>query len=786
VTPIQALARNSNLLSGILLAVGLLVLFSMWSVGRQAEVEERRLVTQVTGEQIQLRLASCVRARVDLINSLAEANWRDAEHIDSGWLDRTAAVYPLLPGVQALNYVAPDWQIKQVYPRAPNLAALGANLKQHPSADVQKTLLQAEAGEALVRTDIIDLLQSGKGFVLYKKIVNAEGDHLGFVNGVFRTADLMESCLPEAELARNFQFEVLEGSGELVYARVNSPKPWPDAVVLPLEVADRPWDLVLAPTDTLLSDQDHYVHDLFLFLAALLMLIAFYATRSIVRQQNDLKVSQDKYRLLVENQNDMVVKVNMEQACTYVSPSYCNCFGKSEAELVGAQFLPLVHKDDREATERSLASLAHPPHESYHEQRAMTKVGWRWLAWSCKGVLNDDGELEAITAVGRDITEIKALRERMAQTDKMRAIGELAGGITHDFNNLLQVMIGNLEFLLDQAENKATVPLLTKVKGAVERAMELTDKLAGLSRQHPANREVVDFNERARDFTELMAKTLPESISLNVMPAEQPLYVRADFTQLERVVLNLLFNARDAIIDVGSIEVKLQQVSLDSAFCRAHPGLKPGAHAQLSIVDTGVGISEQDLKKVFDPFYTTKGPGEGSGLGLANCFTIIEQHHGAITVTSAPGQGSTFSVYLPLSELDVREDSDAKGAGEWDPSLAVLVVDDSEEVRDLACAQLHQRGYKTLQAEDGLAAVMMFREHAEHIGLVLLDVVMPKLDGHEAASQILAIDPDIPLIFMSGYSPDRDDMTEPVGPLLKKPFKGEELIKLVEEILISA
>lgn len=653
-TPVQS--RKSNILSALLLGAGVLLLFFMWSIARQADIDERRLVTEVTSEQVQLRLASCVQARVDLVNNLSQRSWRSVNELEATWANQAAAVYSLLPGVQALNFVSPAFVISQVYPLAPNRAALGADLKHNPNESVLETLRKADVSNSIVRTDSIDLLQSGKGFVLYKKIKSPGGETLGYVNGVFRTADLMETCLPEADLRQNFRFEVLESSGQIAYRRAIEPGPWPEAIRLDVKVADRPWYLVIAPTEALFAEKEQHVNDIFLLLAALLIFFVFLAVRSVLRQQVELQDGREKYRLLVENQNDMVVRVNMNKEFTYVSPSYCACFGKSEEELIGFQFMPLVHEDDRALTEASLASLENPPYESYHEQRAMTKHGWRWLAWSNKGVVDTEGKLEGITAVGRDITEVKALKDSVAHSEKMRALGELAGGITHDFNNLLQVMIGNLDFLLEEPDSKRAVPLLHKVRDAVDRARQLMEKLSGLSRQLPGNRQIIDFNARTCEFVELMAKTVPDDIALELRPAEGAIPVLADPAQIERVVLNLLFNARDAIDGKGVIQVAVKRVELGEAFCLLHPQLLPGEYAQLIVTDTGSGIKESEMGKIFDPFYTTKGPGEGSGLGLANCFSIVEQHDGAITVASVPGEGASFTVYLPVKNSQLVSD----------------------------------------------------------------------------------------------------------------------------------
>jgi PAS domain S-box-containing protein len=781
------MTRYPNLLSALLLVVGLSFLALLWAISKDSEEKQLRSETEVTGEQVQLRLAACVQSRVDLVNTLANVDWQSSEQLRSRWITQVAIVYSILPGIQALNFVDTDWKIQRVYPVEPNLNALGKSLRENPNPSVLASLPLAEASNSIVRTDIIDLLQSGKGFVLYKKILGSGGDNLGYVNGVFRVSDLMETCLAEENLKRNFRFVVAEQDGQSVYSRADVAPPWPGQITVQIDVADRPWDLVFAPTEYLLDSQRNRVTDFLILIGSLLVLVLVLAIvfRSTLRHQITLRENQETYRLLVENQTDMVVKVNMDGEFMYVSPSYCEEFGKSEGELLGHQFLPLVHEDDREATSESLDSLSQPPHESYHEQRAMTKRGWRWIAWSNKGVVSSTGQLEAITAVGRDVTDIRALEERMAHADKMKALGEMAGGISHDFNNLLQVMLGNVEFLIDQPKRVSEqTPLLFKVRSAVERAMQLTEKISGLSQQQTAKREVIDLNVLVSDVVELLSRTISETISLNLQTSEAPSLIRADPTQIEQVILNLCFNARDAIETKGTITLKVDPIDLDAEFCRAHPGVLPGRFVRLRIVDSGKGIHESEIGRVFDPFFTTKAPGAGTGLGLANCYTIVERYKGMITADSWLGEGSNFTVFLPALSMDTigelaehrRENIDQ----EQSDARLILVADDNLEVRDLACLQLEQAGYQTIKASNGLEAVEQFRAHKDEIGLVILDIVMPVLDGPSAGKNILEIAPEQPLLFISGYSPEMVENSELPGPLLKKPFKGEDLKRMVK------
>ena len=773
-----------------MLIIGLILISLLWANSRQAELEERKVETKVTGEQVKLRLEACVQSRVDLVNILAEQGWQNSQELESNWRNRASIVFPILPGIQALNFVDTNWTIQRVYPLEPNFGALGKDLTQNINPSVLASLPLAEASDDIVRTNIIDLLQSGKGFVLYKKIVNAAGENLGYVNGVFRVDDLMESCLAEADLRKNFQFMVTELDGTPVYSRADTSGPWSGEVRLEVEIADRPWYLIFAPTESFVSSQNNRFVDVLVLLATLLVFAVFFATRMVVRHQAILKQSQENYRVLVENQSDMVVKLNLQGKFTYVSPSYCEFFEKSETELLNHQFTPQLHDDDREVTEASMASLSRAPHVSYHEQRVMTKDGWRWLAWSNKGVLNAQGELEAITAVGRDVTEVKALEDRIAHTDKMKALGELAGGISHDFNNLLQVMLGNLEFLIDQTDDRNNAaPLLVRVRNAVQRAMQLTQKLAGLSRQNAAQRQIIDLNHLTADLMDLMERTIPESIKLALDSSATPLLVKADPSQIEQVVLNLCFNARDAIEQEGEIRLQLSQVDLDADFCRQHPLVHPGEYIKFTVSDNGKGIDEKSLPRIFDPFFTTKEPGVGTGLGLANCFNIIQQHNGMMTVDSHQGQGSTFSVFLP----ELPTNNIVEGVPGRDPGTdknnstrkveLVLVADDNDEVRRLVCAQLNQSGYQTLEAVDGFDAVEKFLQASAQICLVVLDVVMPRMGGQVAATEILKHKPGTPLLFISGYSPEVSGYGELPGPILKKPFKSEQLKRLVKECL---
>ena len=610
--------------------------------------ERIALETDVTAAQVQIRLESCVDTRKKLVDALANTPWTSRQDLLDRWASQAGNYYPLAGGIQALNYIDRNWVIRSVFPAESNQAALNANLRGHPEVSVTAAIGTAETANQMTRSSIIELLQSGKGFALYQPISSGSGQLLGFVNGVFRTTDLLASCLSEQRLRDRFVVSLFDGE-QLFYQQPAAASGRHHLVNRTIDVVGMPWRLEISPLQDYVEASSGKLDRGWVALGMLFSILLALAVRSSLLKQRDLRDSEDKYRLLVENQTDMLVKVNPQGEFLYISPSYCEAFGKTEAELLGRHFMPLVHEADQEHTARSLESLKTPPHSSYHEQRAMTRDGWRWLGWSNTAVLDDHGHIAAITAVGRDITDIKKLESRFAHSQKMKAFGEMAGGITHDFNNLLQVIFGNVDFILKKAgQDEEVRERLERICQVVERAMTLTQKLSTLSRQEVTQKELFDLNEFSNELLELLRHTLPSSIDLSCVPHREPLRIEADKMLLEQVLLNLSFNARDALDSIGRIEISLEERQLDERFIGWESEMEPGAYALIAVRDSGRGIDPDVLPRIFDPFFTTKEKGTGSGLGLANCYSIIKQHKGLILVESTPGEGTCFSIYLPL------------------------------------------------------------------------------------------------------------------------------------------
>ena len=785
----SSLKCRQNVISMPIFVLGLLLVLVLGVVTNKRDDERILLETRITAEQVKIRLESCVDSRARQIIALASIPRQSRQHAIDTWTDSAKVLLPIYSGVLALNYVDTEWVIRVVYPLATNEDALNANLHENVNDSVRQALTAAEGSSRLTRTDIIDLLQSGKGFAFYKQILSPEGQPLGFANGVFRLQDLMESCLSEKPLRNHFEFGVYEND-DIIFSKPQSNLSLqsPYLVTLPIEITGRPWQLSFAPLQSYLDETNSLVDEFGIGLGILMAFLLALASRTLLKQKSFLSEKEDNYRLLVENQTDMVVKVDPEGEFLYVSPSYCNTFGKPESELLHRQFLPLVHEDDREHTQKSLASLKHPPHTSYHEQRAMTKEGWRWLAWSNTALLDANGNIEAITAVGRDVTEIKRLEENIAHSQKMKALGEMAGGITHDFNNMLQVIIGSIEsLLLDDTHSKTTRRTLEQIFSVVTRAMNLTQKLSTLSRQEKTQKEAFDMNRLLEELVVLLEHTLPASVCLSSTPSDQPLYVHADRAQIEQVLLNICFNARDAIASNGNIEIKTSRKMVDQGFLRQIPDVAPGEYCVITVEDDGCGIQTDVLPRIFDPFYTTKAAGLGTGLGLANCYSIIEQHKGMILVNSSPDSGSSFSVYLPISQPDERPQQQSPATVHTlskSENKLVLVADDNAEILQLTRLSLKSVGFATLAAENGKQALELFQQHQQDISLVILDFVMPEMGGEEVAKQIRLIDNEVKILFVTGYIPE--DVTAGLQePIIRKPYQRNDFLKVIEQLLSS-
>jgi signal transduction histidine kinase/ActR/RegA family two-component response regulator len=394
---------------------------------------------------------------------------------------------------------------------------------------------------------------------------------------------------------------------------------------------------------------------------------------------------------------------------------------------------------------------------------------------------------EEIAERKRAEAELVQRDEQLRQSQKLEVVGSLAGGIAHEFNNLLQAIRGytkyGMEGLLPADQRYQD---LNQVLNAAERATVLTRQLLGFSRRQVLERAVCDPQEIATDLLKLLRPVIGEHIELEVSLAADASQVYADRGLLQQMLLNLCINARDAMPDGGRLTLKTERVKFNKKYCEHHPSVTPGSYVLFSVADTGSGMPPEVQARIFEPFFTTKEVGRGTGLGLAMVYGVVQQHEGLINVYSEVGLGTTFKIYLPISNLADRAPEQEEVAPVTGGKETILVAEDEPMVRDLAVRILTGAGYSVLVAADGAEAVNLFDLHLDVISLALLDAVMPKLTGHEVFDHLKLVNPSLPVIFCSGYDPDMRQIQSLIKKgmnLVQKPYDPDILLRTVREAL---
>jgi PAS domain S-box-containing protein len=402
-------------------------------------------------------------------------------------------------------------------------------------------------------------------------------------------------------------------------------------------------------------------------------------------------------------------------------------------------------------------------------------------------VFDASGNTVGLCGVSRDITEEVNLREQMRQGQKVEAIGRLAGGVAHDLNNLLSPIIGYGEMLLDDLDARdARRDAVKQIVHAGMRASDLVRQLLAFSRKQVLNFKAVDINATIKGFEKLLRRTIPEDIGIKTSFSPDIRPVMADSGQIEQILMNLAVNAADSMPNGGLITIETDLVELDEAYTAARADVQPGSYLLLAFSDTGCGMDKEILDQIFEPFFSTKGA-RGTGLGLATVYGIVKQHGGNIWVYSEPGQGTTFKIYLPAALNEHVEDSPSqKEPADLTGSETILLVEDNEQLREMAHVILERKGYTVLEAENGEAALALLATHTSPLQLLLTDVVMPGINGHELSLRMKELYPEIKTLYMSGYNDDvishRGILDQGVQ-LIQKPFSAQDLAAKVREVL---
>ncbi len=518
------------------------------------------------------------------------------------------------------------------------------------------------------------------------------------------------------------------------------------------------------------------------------------------RAEQALQRSEENYRMFVANSSEGIFRTEydppvptelspdaqmiMSSASGYVAE--CNdvaarMYGfNSASEMVGKRLAQILVANDPETKRFTEAFINAGYRISDFEKQAVDVSGkLRTFYVSMVGFV-EDGKLVRVWGVQRDVTESIQLQEQVRSMQQLEAVGRLAGGVAHDFNNIMNVIIGHADLLLASADLPGrTQSGLTHIRGAAAKAASLTQQLLAFSRRQVLQPKVLDLNETVADVQRMLARVLGEDIEVITLLDPGLSRVKADPGQMHQVLMNLAVNARDAMPNGGKLVMSTANAELDEAYASARPGVRTGAYAMLVVSDTGHGMDAETASHIFEPFFTTKEIGKGTGLGLATVYGIVKQSGGHVSVYSEPGKGSTFRIYLPAergAEQPVPVESQPEqvlGGNE-----TILLVEDEADLREVARIFLSGYGYEVLNTESIDAALQLAEEFPRPIHLLLTDVIMPKMSGRQLAERVLQLRPDMKVVYMTGYTEDmvvHHKVLEPGISVLQKPFTRQQL-----------
>jgi PAS domain S-box-containing protein len=525
---------------------------------------------------------------------------------------------------------------------------------------------------------------------------------------------------------------------------------------------------------------------LFVFVA--LLICSFNA--ALRSAQEGLRRSESNFRSMVTNSPYGICRCDRQGTILDANPAFVHMLGYNSApELVG-RHLGALHRNSQEWLH--LADYFGALEDFTGLIADFTRMDGSAAVVRLSGrAIRDAGDSGTFELFAEDVTENRALEQQLRQSQKMEAVGRLAGGIAHDFNNLLMVISGYCEFLLDRVGPDPTLRApAQEIANAAERATSLTRQLLAFSRKQMLAPRILDLNAVVTENLKMLTRLIGEDIDLVMVPGADLGAVKADLGQVEQVIMNLAVNARDAMPRGGRLTLETANVTLDDNYARSHAGVKPGEYVMLAISDTGSGMDPETQSHIFEPFFTTKGT-RGTGLGLSTVYGIVKQSGGYIWVYSEEGEGTAFKVYLPRV-TEVGQFAAVQPAASLpkvsQPMETILLVEDEPNLRGMARRYLETQGYSILEAADGAAALQICVAHQGPIEMLLTDVIMPGMNGHELAQRVASLRPTTKVLYMSGYTENvigHNSTLDPGINLLQKPFTLQALKEKVREVLDS-
>ncbi|MDQ2856406.1 MAG: PAS domain S-box protein, partial [Acidobacteriota bacterium] len=506
------------------------------------------------------------------------------------------------------------------------------------------------------------------------------------------------------------------------------------------------------------------------------------------RAEQALQKSEERYRELVENAHDIIYEHDLDGNYTSINKAGERITGYSREETLHLNLKEIIVPEFLEKAQEMVRRKLAGEMITAYELETLAKDRRRISLEVNSRLVFQNGVPTGVQGIARDVTERKQLEEQLRQSQKLEAVGQLAGGVAHDFNNLLTVISGYSDLLLRKLPADSSLSAhASEIKKAGDRASGLTRQLLAFSRKQILQPKVLDLNTVVSDLDRMLRRLIGEDVDLLTITEPELGQVKADPGQIEQVVVNLVVNARDAMTTGGKVTIETANARLTADYVHQHVQCVPGAYVMLAISDNGSGIDPAIRDRIFEPFFSTKGAGKGTGLGLSTVYGIVKQSGGHIWVYSEANMGTTFKIYLPRVDEDIKEGADP---GEIAAALGgketILLVEDEAQVRGIVQQILESLGYCVMTAENGEQAMTVASAHAGDIDLVITDVVMPQMGGRELAERLGTLRRNLRVVFMSGYTDDaivRHGLMDDRLIFIQKPFTADALARKVRMTL---
>jgi len=502
------------------------------------------------------------------------------------------------------------------------------------------------------------------------------------------------------------------------------------------------------------------------------------------RKSRELRDSQNRLALIVDSSQDAIIGKNLDGIVTHWNKGAEHIYGYTAQEMIGRSITLLAPKDRADEIPQILKRIREGERVEYFESVRVTKDGRNLnVSIAVSPIYDAEGKVVGASTIARNITSQKRTEDQLRHSQKMEAVGRLAGGVAHDFNNLLGIVTACSELLRDRVSGES-VEYIDNISEAAKRGASLTRQLLAFSRRQSVQPQVLNLNDRLKDVSKLLRPLMGDDVEIVLLPRTAMAIVEADPGQLDQIVVNLAVNARDAMPRGGRLIIETSVFELDESFARQH-SMVAGRYVMLAISDNGIGMDEATRSRIFEPFFTTKEIGKGSGLGLATVYGIVTQSGGHVWVYSEVGHGTTFKIYLPSADdkLGVAPEARTEALPPRREGLTILLAEDDALMRRLTRKMLEEHGYKVLEAVDGESALEVVR--SEPIDLILTDVVMKGMNGPELVLRLMDSHPSMKVVYMSGYTGEliANQGVEGSIRLLEKPFTRADLLKTVDAVL---